>query len=81
MTIVMQEIKRMTRAEKLQTMEAIWADLSASDAEVESPAWHADSLRETEARMAAGQENVVDWEDAKRELRQLESKHQMARTP
>ncbi len=69
MTIVMQEIKRMTRAEKLQTMEAIWADLSASDAEVESPAWHADALRETEARMAAGQENVVDWEDAKRELR------------
>ena len=81
MTIVMQEIKRMTRAEKLQTMEAIWADLSASDAEVESPAWHADVLRETEARMAAGQEIVVDWEDAKRELRQLESKHQMARTP
>ena len=69
MTLVMQEIKRMTRAEKLQTMEAIWADLSASDAEVESPAWHADALRETEARMAAGQENVVDWEDAKRELR------------
>ena len=69
MTIVMQEIKRMTRAEKLQTMEVIWADLSASDAEVESPAWHADALRETEARMAAGQENVVDWEDAKRELR------------
>ena len=69
MTIVMQEIKRMTRAEKLQTMEAIWADLSASDAEVESPAWHADALRETEARMAAGQENVVDWKDAKRELR------------
>lgn len=69
MTTVMQEIKRMTRAEKLQTMEAIWADLSASDAEVESPAWHADALRETEARMAAGQENVVDWEDAKRELR------------
>ena len=81
MTTVMQEIKRMTRAEKLQTMEAIWADLSASDAEVESPAWHADVLRETEARMAAGQEKMVDWEDAKRELRQLESKHQMARTP
>ena len=81
MTTVMQEIKRMTRAEKLQTMEVIWADLSASDAELESPAWHADVLRETEARMAAGQEKVVDWEDAKREWRQLERKHQMARTP
>ena len=69
MTIVMQEIKRMTRAEKLQTMEVIWADLSASDAELESPAWHADVLRKTEARMAAGQEKVVDWEEAKRELR------------
>lgn len=56
-------------------------NIHGSDAELESPAWHADVLRETEARMAAGQEKVVDWEDAKREWRQLERKHQMARTP
>ena len=63
------QIEKMSRTEKLQAMEAIWADLSKSEAEVESPAWHAKVLRETEARVAAGQERITDWETAKRELR------------
>ena len=63
------QIEKMSREEKLQTMEAIWADLSKSGAEVESPAWHEDVLKETEARIAAGQERIADWETAKRELR------------
>ena len=63
------QIEEMTRAEKLQVMEALWADLSKSEEEVESPAWHADVLRETEARVAAGEERITDWEVAKRELR------------
>ena len=63
------QIEKMSRTEKLQAMETIWADLSKAEAEVESPAWHADVLRETEARVAAGQERIADWETAKRELR------------
>ncbi|MCF7837705.1 MAG: addiction module protein [Candidatus Marinimicrobia bacterium] len=59
----------MSRTEKLRVMEAIWTDLSASDAELESPAWHADVLRETEERFSRGEERIVDWESAKRELR------------
>jgi len=51
-------------------MEAIWADLSKAETEMESPAWHEDALKETEARVAAGQERIADWETAKRELRQ-----------
>ena len=50
-------------------MEAIWADLSKAEADVESPPWHGDVLRETEARVAAGQERIADWETAKLELR------------
>ncbi len=50
-------------------MEAIWAALSTSDAEVESPTWHANVLRETEDRVSRGEERIVDWEIAKRELR------------
>ncbi len=50
-------------------MEAIWTALSTSDAEVESPAWHADVLRETEERVSRGEERIVDWEIAKQELR------------
>ena len=63
------EIERMSREEKLQAMEAIWTDLSKAEADVESPVWHAAVLRETEARVAAGQERIADWETAKRELR------------
>jgi hypothetical protein len=63
------QIEQMSRAEKLQVMEALWADLSKAEAEVESPAWHAGVLRETEARVAAGEERIADWDTAKRELR------------
>ncbi|MGD9874408.1 MAG: addiction module protein [Kiritimatiellia bacterium] len=63
------EITQMTRAEKLQAMEAIWEDLSKSETDVESPSWHAKVLKETEERVTAGQERVVDWESAKQELR------------
>jgi len=69
MMISIDQIAQMSREEKLQTMEALWADLSRNDAAVESPAWHEDVLRETEARVASGQERIADWEAAKQELR------------
>jgi hypothetical protein len=59
----------MTREEKLQVMEALWADLSQNETALESPAWHARELRETEARASTGQETSMDWETAKQELR------------
>lgn len=63
------QIARLSREEKVQLMEALWIDLSRSDEDVVSPSWHEDCLRETEARYLAGEERVLDWEVAKRELR------------
>ena len=63
------EVEQMSRTEKLQAMEAIWTALSKVDADVESPSWHADMLRETEERVARCEERIVDWDIAKRELR------------
>ena len=63
------EIQQLPREEKLRLMEALWADLSRDEAEVESPAWHADALRETAERVARREEKVLDWERAKAELR------------
>jgi hypothetical protein len=63
------KIEQMSREEKLQALEAIWADLSKDETELESPAWHEDVLKETEARVAAGNERIEDWQTAKRELR------------
>lgn len=63
------QLEHMSRAEKLQTMEALWADLSKDEATVESPAWHRAVLKETEARVVSGQEKVTEWASAKQLLR------------
>ncbi len=63
------EIKQMSREEKLQIMEALWEDLSSEDQSVQSPAWHESVLQETEQRVRAGQEKILDWKEAKKELR------------
>lgn len=63
------EIQQMPRSEKLKLMEILWAELSRDEAEVESPAWHADALRATAERVARSEEKVLSWEQTKAELR------------
>lgn len=63
------EIQQLPRQEKLKLMELLWAELSRDEAELESPAWHADALRETAERRARGEETALDWEQAKAKLR------------
>ena len=63
-------LAQMSVAEKLEAMEALWADLSRQAPEDAVPEWHAEVLRERERRLAAGAEKVLDWEEAKRRLRQ-----------
>jgi hypothetical protein len=62
-------LDQMTTEEKLRAMEALWADLSRKADAFESPAWHADVLRERDLRIAEGHEPSVDWAEAKRKLR------------
>jgi len=63
------DIGHMSREEKLRIMEAIWEDLSRDDEQVESPEWHREALEETERRRESGKEAVVDWQEAKKQLR------------
>jgi Putative addiction module component len=63
-------IDQLSRPEKLRVMEAIWDDLSRDNALTESPAWHKGALVETARRVKDGEEIVVDWEQAKRSLRE-----------
>jgi hypothetical protein len=62
------QIEKMTRSEKLQAMELLWDNLSSNEQETESPAWHGDVLRETETRVASGEEKALDWEVAKKHV-------------
>ncbi|MGV7229488.1 MAG: addiction module protein [Nitrospirales bacterium] len=63
------EIKQMSREEKLRIMEAVWEGLSSEGQSIQSPAWHESLLQETEQRVQAGQEKILDWKEAKKELR------------
>jgi hypothetical protein len=63
------EIQQLPRQEKLKLMEMLWVELSRDEAELESPGWHADVLRETAERRASGEDTVLDWDLAKEKLR------------
>ena len=67
-------LKKMSRSDKLRAMEAIWADLSGDDAKVDSPAWHADALKETEWLVKSGKAKFMDWDEAKVLLRRKVAK-------
>lgn len=51
-------------------LEAIWEDLSRNEESFESPARHQAELAATEERVKAGKEQFVDWDQAKKELRE-----------
>ncbi len=64
-------LDQMTTAEKLCVMETIWADLSRDEAQFESPSWHGEVLKEREEKIKSGAESFIDWETAKKQLREL----------
>lgn len=62
-------LEEMTIEEKLQVMEALWADLTKNPEDFPSPAWHREVLDERERKVRDGEEQYVDWETAKKQLR------------
>jgi len=68
--MTVEAVRKLPRAEKLRLMETLWEELSRSEEEFESPAWHAEELARTEQRLAEGKEQILDWEEAKKKLRQ-----------
>lgn len=66
---VLLPLDKMTTAEKLGAMEALWRDLSRDENSFESPVWHGDVLREREQRVEDGKESYVAWDVAKKDLR------------
>jgi len=63
-------LDQMSTEEKLQAMEALWIDLTRNAAEYDSPAWHEQVLREREQGTRSGNDTFIDWEIAKRQLRE-----------
>ena len=42
---------------------------NAIEMQIKSPEWHREALEETDRRRQSGKEAVVDWQEAKKELR------------
>jgi hypothetical protein len=63
------ELHRLPKKEKLRIIEVLWEDLAADADDIESPAWHFDELKKTKERLRKGEEEILDWQDAKAELR------------
>ena len=62
------DLRKLPPAENLKIIETLWDDLAADEESFSGPAWHEGELRKTEAEFAAGHIEVLDWEDAKKEL-------------
>jgi len=63
-------LSSMTIEDKLLAMEALWDDLCHLRPSMEPPAWHHDILAERERQLSAGSDELLDWEEAKRAIRE-----------
>ena len=59
------KIDKMSRIERLQTMEAIWDSLIHEEPEVESPEWHRDILSERKKKIENGTAEFLSVEELK----------------
>lgn len=66
----LEQIHQMPLHEKLLVMEAIWQDISREEQTLEVPQWHKDVLDERDRLIAEGKAQFIDWEDAKKQIRE-----------
>jgi len=59
----------MTIEEKIHIMETLWDDLCKKAESIPSPLWHKNILQERENRIKTGEEALLDWEIAKKQIR------------
>lgn len=62
-------LSKMSTKEKIQVMEAIWDDLCKDEDNYASPSWHENILQEREESIKRGDDKFVDWEQAKKDIR------------
>ncbi len=63
------ELHNLPVLEKFKIIEALWGDLVANEISLPNLAWHETALQETEEKYLSGSIEVLDWQQAKKELR------------
>jgi putative addiction module component (TIGR02574 family) len=64
------DINGMSKAEKLQVMEALWDSLIHEDSEIESPEWHKDILVARQQKITEGKAEYLTIDELKAKHRQ-----------
>ncbi len=59
----------MSFEEKIQTMELLWDDICHSKNTIESPSWHKDILIDRERALSNSDDEFIDWEKAKSNIK------------
>lgn len=68
--IALDQIHKMPFNEKLLLMGALWDDISREEEKLEVPQWHKDILDERERLIADSKAKFIDWEDAKKQIKE-----------
>jgi putative addiction module component (TIGR02574 family) len=63
------QLKNMSFAEKIRTMEILWDDLCKEPEQFKSPEWHFEELKNREQLVKEGKTKYLDWETVKKEIR------------
>ncbi len=58
----------MSHEEKVRVMELLWDDLCRNKKGIVSPSWHKNVLKEREKAVELGDEKILEWEEAKRQI-------------
>jgi putative addiction module component (TIGR02574 family) len=62
-------LAKLTLAQKLDLIEALWDDIIKDQQALESPNWHQGILQDRQKALEAGKASVHDWEEAKERIR------------
>jgi putative addiction module component (TIGR02574 family) len=64
-----EEVSRLSKAERLQAMEWLWASLSKEQEDVQSPEWHREVLAARQAKVESGEAQFLTVDQLKERLR------------
>ncbi len=63
------ELSRLTNAERIELLNAVWESIENKDDEIDSPDWHGEVLAEREARISSGEAKFITVDELKERLR------------
>ena len=59
------KLKKMSRAERLQAMEALWDSMLSENTKIDTPKWHEDMLKERKRIIANGSAKFISLAELK----------------